>query len=230
MKKVLILGGHLDDSVVAAGGIIKKFTENNISVSVVCFGNGDEATESKSQKPEDVIKAFKSESIEAHRILGVSDLKCYDLPDFAVQENRENYRACIEEIRRVKPDVILGHYWLEYFQHRAMARMTSDAWWQAAWICSADLGEPWSAKSFYHFEVVHDLPDVTHIVDISDTFDAKIEALKKFKTEKYLDKWVDQLTARARFHGSKIGVKYAEVLKKSFFVPDTVTEIEGLFS
>ncbi|MCX6984581.1 MAG: hypothetical protein NT118_07510, partial [Lentisphaerae bacterium] len=165
-----------------------------------------------------------------HRILGVSDLKCYDLPDFAVQENRENYRACIEEIRRVKPDVILGHYWLEYFQHRAMARMTSDAWWQAAWICSADLGEPWSAKSFYHFEVIHDLPDVTHIVDISDTFDAKIEALKKFKTEKYLDKLVDQLTMRARFHGSKIGVKYAEVLKKSFFVPDTVTEIEGLFS
>ncbi|KKR04399.1 MAG: hypothetical protein UT30_C0008G0021 [Candidatus Uhrbacteria bacterium GW2011_GWF2_39_13] len=229
MEKVLILAGHLDDSIIAAGGIIKKFTDNNISVSVVCFGNGDEATECKSQKAEDIVKAFKSEAVEAHSVIGVSDFKCHDLPDFAVQENRENYRICIEEIRRVKPDIILGHYWAEYFQHMAMARMTSDAWWQAAWHCSADLGEPWTAKSFYHFEVIHDLPEPTHIVDISDTFDAKIEAWKKFKTaEKHLDKMVDQLTARARFHGSKIGVKYAEVLKKSSFVPEAINNIERL--
>jgi LmbE family N-acetylglucosaminyl deacetylase len=224
MKTALVLGGHLDDSVIAVGGIIKKLTDSKIQVSVTCFGNGDEATEKKSQTPEEIKRVFGAEAVEAHKVLGVTDFKCHDLPDFGIQESRENYRVCIGEIRRVKPEIIFGHYWAEYFQHRAMARMTSDAWWQAGWLCSADLGAPWAAKAFYHFEVVNDLPEVTHIVDVTDTFDAKIESWKKFKTaEKHLDKMVDQLTARARFHGSKIGVKYAEVLKKSAFVPENIS-------
>lgn len=230
MKKALVLAGHLDDSIIAVGGIIKKLTDDGVSVSVACFGSGDEATVSPSQTPEEVSKIFTKEAIKAHKVIGVTDFKCYGLGDFAVQESKENYRICIGEIRRVKPDIIFGHYWAEYFQHRAMARMTSDAWWQAGWNCSADLGEAWTTRSFYHFEVVHDLPDVTHIVDVTDSFDAKIEAWRKFSTaEKHLDKMVDQLAARARHHGSKIGVKYAEVLKASSFIPRVVSSAGELF-
>ena len=225
MKKVLVLGGHLDDSVIAVGGIIRKFVSLGCRVSVVCFGNGDEGFTDIRER-DGVVEKFKAEAVEAHRVLGVGDFQCLNLPDFAVQENRETYRDCIAAIRRTEPDIILGHYWLEYFQHRAMARLSCDSWWQAGWDCSADLGCPWTAKALYHFEVLHTMPQPSHIVDISDTFEAKIEAWKKFKTaDAHLGSLTDQLEARARFHGSKIGVKYAEALTRSYFLPQKVLDV-----
>lgn len=228
MKRALVLGGHLDDSVIAVGGIIRKLVNSGVQVSVVCFGNGDEAFTEVGGRVR-AVERFKTEAVEAHHILGVEDFQCLDVPDFAVQENRQTYRQCLEAIRRVKPDVIFGHYWAEYFQHHAMARLTCDSWWQAQWDCSADLGKPWTARALYQFEVVHDLPEPTHIVDISDTFEAKLTAWKAFKqAQDHLDQMSDQLEARARHHGSRIGVKYAEVLKRSYFVPEAVSDPQRL--
>ena len=42
-KSVLIIAAHLDDAVIAVGGIIGKLVKNGCQVNVVCFGNGDEA-------------------------------------------------------------------------------------------------------------------------------------------------------------------------------------------
>ena len=228
MKKILVLAGHLDDSIIAVGGIIRKFVNQGSKVSVVCFGNGDEAFTETSQK-DTCVDVFKAEAVKAHKILGVEDFECLDMPDFAVQENRNTYRKCIEAIRRTQPDTILGHYWLEYFQHRAMARLTCDSWWQAGWDCSADLGKPWDTPSMYHFEVLHTMPEPTHIIDITGTFDAKLESWQQFATaQDHLDQMSDQLEARARFHGSKIGVKYAEALTRSFFIPKKIMDLEEL--
>ncbi len=225
MRNILVLAGHLDDSVIAVGGIIRKFVEQGCNVSVVCFGNGDEAFAEMDQR-DGIVEKFTREAVEAHEVLGVKDFQCFDLPDFAVQANRETYRQCIGAIRRTRPDIILGHYWLEYFQHHAMARLACDSWWQAGWACSADLGRPWSARALYHFEVIHQMPSPTHLVDISDTFEAKAEAYACFKTtQEILDKMTDQMAARARFHGSQIGVKYAEALTRSYFIPQKVTDL-----
>ncbi len=225
MKTILVLAGHLDDAVIAVGGLVRKFVDQGGKVSVVCFGNGDEAFATLSER-ESAPEAFRQEAVRAHAVLGVEDFTCFDLPDFAVQENRETYRQCIGAIRRVRPDIILGHYWLEYFQHRAMARLTCDSWWQAGWECSADLGRPWTAPAMYHFEVLHTMPEPTHLVDITDTFAAKIEAWRRFETaQDHLDQLTEQLEARARFHGSKIGVKYAEALTRSAFIPQKVERV-----
>jgi LmbE family N-acetylglucosaminyl deacetylase len=222
---VLVLAGHGDDSVIAVGGTLRALVDRGCRVSVVCFGNGDEAFTRMEDRP-GIVEQFAAQAIAAHRILGVDDFLCLNLPDFAVQENRETYRACIAAIRRVRPDVILSHYWLEYFQHRAMARLACDSWWQAGWKCSADLGEPWGAKRLYHFEVLHTMPEPTHLVDISATFDAKLEACRAFQaSQDLLHELLDQVEARARFHGSKIGVKYAEALTRSYFVPEPITDI-----
>jgi len=225
MKKILVLAGHGDDSVIALGGTLRALVNQGCRVSVVCFGNGDEAF-GRLEDREGIVKQFTAEAIAAHRVLGIEDFQCLDLPDFAIREGREIYRDCIAAIRRVQPDVIFSHYWLEYFQHRAMARLACDSWWQAGWKCSADLGEPWGAKRLYHFEVLHTMPEPTHLVDISDTLEAKLEACRQFKaSQEFLQELVDQVEARARFHGSKIGVKYAEALTRSYFIPEPVTNV-----
>lgn len=222
--KVLVLAGHLDDSIIAVGGIIRKIVNQGGKVSVICFGNGDEAFTQLSKR-DSCVETFKAGAVKAHEVLGVEDFQCLDLPDFAVQENRETYRACIGAIRRTQPDVILGHDWLEYFQHRAMARLACDSWWQAGWDCSADLGKPWVARSLYHFEVLHSMAEPTHIVDVSDTFSTKLEAWQQMApAQDHLGELRQQLEARARFHGSKIGVEYAEALTRSNFIVQKVSD------
>lgn len=229
VKNILVMAAHLDDSVIAAGGIIRKLADEGHCVSVICFGNGDEAFTAISEK-ETASKKFQAEAIKAHEILGVKNFECFDVPDFAVQQNRESYRLCIKSIRKYQPDIIFGHYWAEYFQHHEMATQSRDAWFQAPWDCSADLGKPWGAGKYYHYEVLHQLPNPTHIVDISDTFDAKIKAWKMFgSAEEHLGSLTEELTARARYYGAKIGVKYAEALKQSFFIPQKIVDYGGLF-
>lgn len=228
IKSVLALAGHSDDSIIAVGGILRRFIKEGCQVHVFCFGNGDEAFTEASAR-ESAADKFKAEAVAAHKSLGAASFECYDLPDFGVQRNRDTYRACIHAIRKYKPDIILGHYWREYFQHRDMARLACDAWWQAGWSCSADLGRPWQAQALYHFEVLHDLPEPTHIVDVTDSFQDKIRAWKKFESaEDHLSSLVAQMETRARYHGSKIGVRYAEVLRRSFFIPEKIAEIKEL--
>ena len=113
-KNILVLAGRLDDSVLAIGGIIRKYTNAGHKVSVVCFGCGDEGFATLEKRGTCTAK-FYEEALAAHKVLGVEDFICHNLSDFEVNETKQNYRWCMEAIRRVKPDVIFGHYWLEYF-------------------------------------------------------------------------------------------------------------------
>jgi len=242
--KVLVLGAHLDDSVIAVGGIIRKIVDAGGKVDVVCFGNSDEDFSDIADK-NTAVERITAQAQRAHAELGVASFTCFNYSDYAVQESRETYRLCIESIRRYQPDIILSHYWAEYFQHHAMARLACDAWWQAGWSCSADLGRPWMAASLYHFEVIHLLPRPTDIVDISGTFGKKMAAWRCFQSSsEYLEtadsgaeaqpraygatlggSLTEQLQTRARYYGSLIGVRYGEALKKSDYLPRVVRDI-----
>lgn len=231
--KALVLCGHPDDGVIASGGTIRKIVNTGGTVDVVAFGNGDESY-ARIEEKDTVVETFKQEAEEAYELLGVDNFQCLDYSDFAIKEDKETYRLCIKAIRDFKPDVIFSHYWAEYFQHRAMARLACDSWWQARWNCAVQLGEPWTAKSLYHFEVLDLLPEPTHIIDISETFEVKMAALRCFHYlgsalyDEKLGQASSQVEARARFHGSRIGTKYAEALKLSSYLPRAVRKIEEL--
>jgi LmbE family N-acetylglucosaminyl deacetylase len=230
-KRILILGAHLDDSVLAMGGTIRKLVKSGCEVNVFCFGNGDEAY----TVPGDSAKAvnrFKEGAEKAHALLGVHSLECFDVGDFEVGANASYYRQCIGAIRKYQPDVIFGHWPAEYFQHHEMAQMSIDAWNQARWNCTADFGHrPWTASRYFHFEVNDLLPQPSHLVDISDEFADKVEAMTAYdQNGGHLNGWLDEMEARARFHGSRIQVKYAEAFRQSFYLPTKVTDTTAFFA
>ena len=225
---ILFLGAHLDDAVIAAGATIRAFVDAGHAVDVVCLGNGDEAFTTPDGR-EEAAARFLEDARRAHAALGVRHFECHGVPDFAVGQTRDFYRHCIRAIRRVRPAVVFGHWWAEYFQHREMARQSRDAWFQAAWDCSADLGAPWRAERYYHFEVLQDLPEPTHLVDVSAVFEAKLEAWNCFSTaHEHLGSLARQLETRAAHHGAKIGVRYAEAFRQSFFQPQSCPSAEAL--
>ncbi len=228
MIKALALCGHLDDSIIAIGGTIGKIVAEGGEVNVVCFGNGDEGYENIRDRDTAAAK-FKKEAEKAHKILGVSSFMCFDYPDFEVPANRETYRLCIQAIRKYKPDIIFSHYWKEYFQHRNMARLATDSWWQSGWKCSGELGKEWQAKKLYYFEVIHLLEQPTHIIDVSKTFAGKIEAWKCLASQDACySTMITQMESRAMYYGTLIGVKYAEALKLSTYMPQAIRKISEL--
>lgn len=231
MKKVLILGAHLDDSVIAMGGTIAKLVKEGAQVNVFCFGNGDEAYTVPGTQQQ-AVKRFMEGAEKAHRILGANSLECVGQGDFEVAANAPSYRLCIGAIRKYQPDVIFGHYPAEYFQHHDMAQMSIDAWNQARWNCTADFGRnPWCAKKYFHFEINDLLPQASHLVDVSEFFEQKMEAMSCFDPEGgHLDDWEDEMRARARFYGSRIGCKYAEAFKQSFYLPEAVKDTNIFFN
>lgn len=229
MRRALILGAHLDDSIIAMGATIRKMADAGIEVSVFCFGNGDEAySVPGGQKA--AVEHFKASAEKAHKILGAAHLECVDVGDFEVDATPQFYRLCIGAIRKYKPDVLFGHAPAEYFQHHGMSRMSLDAWNQARWICTADYGtEPWAVDRYYQFEVKDLLSPFTHLVDVSEQFEAKMEAMACFEEGGHLGDESDELRARARFYGSRIGVKYAEAFQQNFSIPVKVSEVNALF-
>jgi len=125
--RALVLGAHLDDSVIAIGVTIRKIVDAGGRVDVVCFGNSDEDFADVADRSTASTR-ISAQAREAHGVLGVSSFASFNYPDYAVRENREIYRLLIESIRRYKRDILFAHYWAEYFQHRAMARMSCDTW------------------------------------------------------------------------------------------------------
>lgn len=227
-ESVLFLGAHLDDAVISSGGTIRWLVEAGCEVSVVCFGNGDEAFAEPGGR-QDAVQRFKADAARAYEILGVSHFECFDVPDFAVAQNRDTYRKCIRAIRKYRPKVIFGHNWAEYFQHHEMASASRDAWYQSGWECSADLGPAWQAKRYFHFEVLDVLTAPTHLIDISSTFHTKMAAWSQFESaQEHLGSLARQLEARAMFHGARIGATYAEAFQQSFYLPEIISEPEAL--
>lgn len=226
--KVLVLAGHLDDAVVAVGGTLAKIAKEGGDVAVVAFGNGSEAY-GRIEDKDTIVQTFTRQAREAHEILGVRHFEPLDYTDYGVLPSERLYHDCIRYVRKYKPDIVFSHYWAEYVQHRTMARFALDGWWQAGWKASAELGEPWTAGKFYHYEVLHLLPHPSHIVDISDTLEVKLAAWKAFKVSaEFLSEVQTQTEAKARYYGSLIGVQYGEALKQSFFRPQAVADSSEL--
>jgi LmbE family N-acetylglucosaminyl deacetylase len=228
INSVLLFCGHPDDEVISLGGTIKKMTLAGIEVNVVIFANGNEGyTDMKTKNT--IVEIRRKEREKVQKILGIKNYEAYNYTDYGVPANEETYKPCMKMIRKYKPDIIFTHYWNEYISHKSVATVATEAWWQAGWICSVDLGKEWKAKAFYHFEVIELLPKPSHIIDISETFKYKIEAMKAYSSQHSVVSGVmQQIEGLAMQRGSMIGVKYGEALLKSDFVACKVSNIDKL--
>lgn len=227
-KRVLILAAHPDDPVSAMGGTVRKLVKEGNEVNVFAFGNGDEAYSMPGGSAE-AVRKFADGTARAYEILGCH-LETLSLPDFEVFQTRILYQECIRAVRKYRPNVIFAHYWAEYFQHHGMATISRDAWNQAGWTCSGDLGEAWFCPKYYHFYGRDGVGQTTHIIDVSDTLDDALEAIRQFQFDFGEDHEIENfMKIKAQYAGAKISVKYAEMFQQSFYFPEKITNVKDVF-
>jgi bacillithiol biosynthesis deacetylase BshB1 len=212
---ILVLAAHPDDAELGCGGTILKHVSMGHKVGVIDLTRGELGTRGT---PE----TRKEEAAESAKILGLSVRDNLGLPDGFFRNDKEHQLEVVKAIRKYQPDIVIAN--ARYDRHPDHGR-ASDIAFEACFLAGltkVSTGQtPWRPRAMYHYIQSQFLtPDL--IVDVSDFWEKKMEAIRAFKTQffdpnsKEPDTYISSpafmklVEARGHEYGHAIGVKYGE--------------------
>ena len=219
--KIVVFGIHPDDVELGCGGTVALFTGRGHDVVLVDLTRGES---SSNGTPEE----RAAEAVEAARILGCEERLNLDLPDTGLNsQDADQQRATVAAIRSHRPDlVILPSKDDPHPDHASGGELIERAMYLAGihgYHADDGGGSSWTPRNGLVYPGRTELePDV--VVDVSDTFDTKMNAIKAHRTqfatfdgakETPLNRpgFLDVVEARAVGAGYRIGVRYGEPYK-----------------
>jgi LmbE family N-acetylglucosaminyl deacetylase len=114
----LAVGAHPDDIEFGCGATLAKWATAGCLIHHLVLTDGSKGTWDESTDIDELKKVRKFEQVEAARLLGGGDVTFLDNVDGELDSGIRNRRAVCEVIRKVKPDVLLGHDpWRRYRLH-----------------------------------------------------------------------------------------------------------------
>lgn len=185
---VIAVGAHPDDVEIACGGTLAKLVRQGYRVGIVDLTDGEPTPGSPG--PE----VRLAEAAEAARILGVHFRETLELPNRRLFDCFEARVALAKVFRRFRPRIVLGM--------ADKTPMASPDHWQAMQITDAAVFYSRLTKWDHEFDnlPVHTVKKQVWyplgfqtlrlptgggqiVVDISETFDVKIEAIRAYQTQ-----------------------------------------------
>lgn len=206
MEKVLILCAHPDDEVFGVGGTISKYIKEGKSVTTVIFSYGENSM--PWLKPAEVRKIRQNESLKASKILGTTSTFFLGLKEGEIDKvDNKNQDKLKNIITTTKPSKIFTHSQDDpHIDHRAVNKVVSKL-----------LKEINFSKEVYAFEVwnpfaLRNRNRPKLYVDISKTFNKKMEAVNEFKTQRIQGRWplTPAVFIKALVYGLQNRTRYAE--------------------
>lgn len=218
---ILVLAAHPDDAELGCGGTIAKHVKMGHKVGVVDFTRGELGTRG-------TIETRMAEAAESSRILGLAARENLGLPDGFFKNEKEHQLEVIRAIRKYQPDVVIANaVYDRHSDHGRGAELAHDACFLSGLAKIETIDEagkaqsPWRPKALYHYiQSLFIEPDF--VVDITDSWDKKIESVRAFKTQffdpnskepsTYISspEFLRMVESRAIELGHAIGVKYGE--------------------
>lgn len=197
-RNVLFICAHDDDEAIGAGGTIRKLADAGTRVVTLIFAEGNEGYSQLAERYR-IVEERRKERAEAQKILGTAECVAHSYHDFANLDCEEVYREIMRVVRLVRPSVVFTHAAGDYLSHQSLAAVAPEAVQQAGWLCSLELGEPWRVERLYHFPIMELMGRPSHIVDITGTFEAKLRAMKAYRSQhRVIPGILEQLETKAR--------------------------------
>ncbi len=217
---VLIFAAHPDDAELSMGGTIAKFTESGFKVGIIDLTQGEMGTRGSAE-------IRKNEAADSAEILKISVRENLLIPDGDIRISNENINKIVVMIRKYCPGLVFA----PYFNDRHPDHIhTSDLIKEAMFVSGLSKVKTFEgenaqvvfrpSKLFYYMQTYTFQP--SFIVDITDSFDIKMNSVKAFKTqfhnpdsiepETVISKpeFIDFIEARAKYFGFQIGKKFGE--------------------
>lgn len=219
-NSILIFEAHSDDCVIGMGGTTQKLHDLGYKVRLLTFTTGETAYPTVEQK-KDLIQIRKAEGKAADKLIQVDEHIFWEYGCQNVQNTRETFQDCVELIRKYKPNYIFTHSPSDkHRDHRTVSALIEEAWWKATEGVLADRGAPYRAQKLFFFEVSDLFQKPSVVIDITQYYMNKINAMQEFKSQfevmKGLVAYVEGLAKTRGFLG---GFTYGESFQQSTFIP-----------
>ena len=221
---ILAIAAHRDDVELTCGGTLLAAAGRGRRTAIIDLTAGEAGTRGSAD-----LRAREAE--RAAEILGVSARENLGLPDARLVNTPETRAKVAVVIRRFRPRIVIApaaHG--RHPDHRVAAELIRDA----SFVAGLAKVEP-SVPAHRPFKVIHtltyreDVVKPTFIVDISDVFEKKLEAIQCYASqfegvkqagEVYPngDPLLDIVRHQAAHYGSQIRARYGE----PFFTHETM--------
>lgn len=189
VERILVVVAHPDDCDFGCAGSTARWTSKGIEVAYCICTDGQAGGFDRSISRDEMARIRRREQTEAGKAVGVTDITFLGYPDGALVPSLDLRRDISRVIRRNRPDRVLaqspernyGRIYASHPDHLAAGEAALSAVYPDARNPFAhtslldDEGlEPHTVSEVYLMTNIQ--PDV--VVDISDTIDRKIEALR----------------------------------------------------
>jgi LmbE family N-acetylglucosaminyl deacetylase len=222
---VLALYAHPDDADVACAGTLARWAKAGSEVHVVICTNGGRGTPDPDVEVGSLADRRVGEMAEAAGVIGVAAYHGLGLTDGELENTRELRAELVGWIRRVRPEVVMGHdptavffgqHYFNHHDHRAVGWALLDALSPAAALPHyfPEQGPAHQVAVAYLSGTLE--PDVW--VDVTETIDAKVAAVGCHRSQlPESGGWADDVVrGRAAEEGSRAGVVYAEGFRRLY--------------
>lgn len=213
---VLAIAAHRDDVELTCGGTLVKAARQGHRIAIVDMTQGEMGTRGSAE-----LRA--QEASRAAEILGVTARVNLGLPDAGILNTPETRAKLVRFIRRFQPRVVIAPSITgKHPDHRVAAELVTDA----CFLSGLQKIEP-DLPRHRPFKVIHSLTyredhlKPTFVVDISDEFERKLEAVRAYASQfdgvtqageafPNGEPLYDLIRHQAAHYGSLIRVRYGE--------------------
>lgn len=224
-QRALAIGAHPDDVDFGCGGTLAKWASHGCEVHVLVCTDGSKGTWDPDADEATLIAARQDEQRAAARRLGATgEVVFLGWVDGELSSGMEQRRQVVDVIRRVKPDIVLGHDpWKRYRLHPDHRH--------AGWLVTDGVVAARDPKFFPDLGAHHrpdrlllweaDQPD--HAEDVTGFADIKYQALTAHESQlestmasgddPELVRFRKRVEAKLSEAGAGLGMEHAEVFK-----------------
>ncbi len=207
MLDMLAVSPHPDDVELCCGGLIAKMSEKGYRIGIIDLTRGELGSEGTAE-------IRMHEAAKAAEILGVQVRVNMDFGDCKMDLGYERAMKLADLIRQYRPSVLIAPYGDERHPDHAVAKeLVKKATFLAKLIKIETEHEVYKVGGVAYY-MLHKPFEPSFVVDATESYVKKIEAIKSYKSQMKLMLGVDGLfksiEVRDQFYGSKIGVRYGE--------------------
>jgi N-acetylglucosamine malate deacetylase 1 len=175
---LLAIAAHRDDAELTCGGTLAKAARAGHRVGILDLTQGETGT--RGDAP-----TRAAEAERAAKALGVAVRLNAGLPDAHLHNDEPSRATLVDLIRATRPRVVILPYPVgRHPDHRAAAELGRDACYLAGLAKYGGAGEPHRPfKVLYALAYREDPVKPSFVVDISDAFDAKMQAIRCYASQ-----------------------------------------------
>lgn len=228
LKPTVVLGvaAHPDDLDVGAGGTIAYFASQGAEIHYLILTDGGKGSDDPAMTSAMLTEIRHKEQQAALEIVGGKSITFLDYPDGELEVTMELKKQIVKSIRDIKPDVVITmdptvvyaaeRGIINHPDHRAAGQATLDAVFPLARdrLTFPELYEAGFEPHKTNTILLVNFTDSNFAVDITESFDKKIQALKAHPSQ-FGDMegstWVRDMASE---QGQKSGYELAETFMR----------------